>query len=156
MEVKPLMVVLVTAVFALPVTKPNAAEAINEAGVMVCANDKWDEKEIEKGHKLVDYAGPCVNIPDDPAAEKFVEDCKGKYEYLPDESWKGSGTCTLNLKDGHVSASWEEGSHLKEYTYKYTGGDGKYKNAGGGGAYKTDNVTDRFAGGRFKGKMVLP
>jgi hypothetical protein len=29
-------------------------------------NDKWDEREPDKGHKLVDYAGRCLNIPDDP------------------------------------------------------------------------------------------
>ncbi len=133
-----------------------AGKNVSEAGVIVCVNDKWDEKEIEKGHKIADYAGPCVNIPDDPAAEKFVEDCVGKYEFMPDESWKGSGTCTLNLKGGHVTSSWEEGSHLKEYTYKYTGGDGKYKGATGSGTYKTDNLTDRFMGGRFKGNMELP
>lgn len=156
MEFKLLATAVLAAVSTLPATRVNAAQSINEAGVIVCVNDKWDEKEAEKGHKLVDYAGPCVNIPDVPASEKFVEDCTGKYEFMPDESWKGSGTCTLNLKDGHVAASWEEGSHLKEYTYKYTGGDGKYKDASGSGTYKTDNLTDRFAGGRFKGKMVLP
>ena len=57
-------------------------------------NDKWDEKEVEKGHKLVDYAGRCVNVPNDPAAPKVAEDCVGKYEYMPDGSYKGSGTCT--------------------------------------------------------------
>ena len=31
--------------------------------------------------------------------------------------------------------SWEEGSHLKEYTYKNTGGTGKYEGASGGGTY---------------------
>jgi hypothetical protein len=134
----------------------NAGTTIDEKGVLVCVNDKWEEKEIEKGHKIADYAGPCVSIPDDPAAEKFVEDCVGKYEFMPDESWKGSGTCTLNLKGGHVSATWEEGSHLKEYTYTYTGGDGTYKGASGGGTYTTESLTDRFGGGRFKGKMELP
>ena len=29
--------------------------------------------------------------------------------------------------------SWEEGSHLKEYIYKNTGGTGKYEGASGGG-----------------------
>lgn len=150
------MLLVVSAAFLVTGAWAAVAASVNEAGVMVCANDKWEEKEVEKGHKLVDYAGPCVTIPDDAAAEKFVEDCTGKYEFMPDESWKGSGSCTLNLKGGHVTATWEEGSHLKEYTYKYTGGDGKFKGASGGGTYKTENVTDRFAGGRFKGKMELP
>ena len=67
----------------------SAGETINEAGAIACINDKWDEKEVEKGHKLVDYAGRCVHIPDDPAAP-FATDCVGKYEYMPDESWKGT------------------------------------------------------------------
>jgi hypothetical protein len=133
-----------------------AGTSVAETGAMVCVNDKWDEKEIAKGHKLVDYAGPCVNVPDDPAGEKFIENCTGKYEYLPDDSWRGSGTCTLNLKDGKVTAAWEEGSHLQDYTYKYTGGDGKYKGASGNGTYKTEMLSDRFGGARYKGTMSLP
>ena len=46
------------------------------------------------------FAGRCVNIPDNPAAPKCTEDCVAKYEYMPDESWKGSGTCTYNFKSG--------------------------------------------------------
>ena len=49
-------------------------------------NDKWDVKEPEKGHKLVDYAGRYINVPDDAAAPKSAADCAGKYEYMPDES----------------------------------------------------------------------
>jgi hypothetical protein len=67
-------------------------KTINDAGALVYADDKWDEKEPEKGHRLIDYAGRCVNIPDDPAAPKYTGDCVGKYEYMPDGSWKGSGT----------------------------------------------------------------
>lgn len=133
-----------------------AGTSTDESGTLVCVNDKWEEKVLDDGTKVADYAGPCINIPADPAAERFVEDCTGKYEFKPDDTWKGSGTCTLNLKDGHITSAWEEGSDLKEYTYKYTGGDGKYKGAGGSGTYKTDNLSDRFAGGHFKGKMELP
>jgi hypothetical protein len=35
----------------------NAGQTINELGAIACVNDKWDEKEVEKGHKVVDYAG---------------------------------------------------------------------------------------------------
>jgi hypothetical protein len=45
--------------------------------------------EPEKGHKLVDAAMRCVLIPDDPAEPTISQDCVGKYEYMPDESWKG-------------------------------------------------------------------
>jgi hypothetical protein len=46
---------------------------------------------------------------------KSTGDCVGKYEYMPDESWKGDGTCTYTYKGGDkVNLSWEEGSHLKE------------------------------------------
>jgi hypothetical protein len=50
----------------------------------------------------------------------------------------------------------EEGSHLKEYTFKITGGAGKYQGASGGRTYSCENLTDTLCGGRYKGKMVLP
>jgi hypothetical protein len=133
------------------------AETINEAGALACVNDKWDVKEPEKGHKLVDYAGRYVAIPDDPAAPKNTGDCVGKYEYMPDGSWKGAGTCTVTYKGGDtMNESFEEGSHLKEYIYKYTGGTGKYEGASGGGTYFCEQLTDTLAGGTYKGTIELP
>ena len=55
-----------------------------------------------------------------------------------------------------VYDSWEEGSQLKEYTYKTTGGTGKDQGAKGGGTYIYENLTDTLGGARFKGKMELP
>jgi hypothetical protein len=134
-----------------------AGKTINEAGALVCVNDKWDEKEVEKGHKLVDYAGRCVGIPDDPAAPKNTAECVGKYEYMADQSWKGAGTCTTTYKGGGtINESWEEGSHLKEYSYKWTGGTGKYEGASGGGTYTLEELTDTLMGGRYKGTVELP
>ncbi|HEX9752428.1 MAG TPA: hypothetical protein VGA46_03125 [Methyloceanibacter sp.] len=134
-----------------------AGETTNELGALACINDKWDVKEPEKGHKLIDYAGRCIGIPDDPAAPKYTEDCVGKYEFMPDESWKGSGTCTLLFKSGDkMTDSWEEGSHLKESTYKITGGTGKYDGASGGGTYTLEELTDTLLGGRYKGTIQLP
>jgi hypothetical protein len=134
-----------------------AAQTIEEAGALACVVDKWDEKEVEKGHKLVDAADRCIDIPNDPAAPKYSQDCVGKYEYMPDESWKGSGTCTDTYKGGDTKfESWEEGSALKEYTYKITGGTGKYQGASGGGTYIYENLTDTLAGGTYKGKIELP
>jgi hypothetical protein len=52
--------------------------------VNVCVNDKWDEKEIGKDHKVVDCAGRCVKVPAAPTAIKTTEECNGKYEYKPD------------------------------------------------------------------------
>ena len=75
----------------------NAAEPVKDTGAMACFTDKWDTKEPEKGHKLVDYAGRCVLIPDDPAEPTISQDCTGKYEYMPDESWKGSGNLHRQL-----------------------------------------------------------
>jgi hypothetical protein len=135
----------------------SAGETINEAGALACVMDKWDEKEVEKGHKLVDAVARCIDIPNDPTAPKYSQECKGKYEYMPDGSWKASGTCTDTYKDGNTKfETWEEGSHLKEYTYKITGGAGKYQGASGGGTYFYENLTDTLAGGTYKGKVVLP
>ena len=136
----------------------NAGQTINEVGAIACVNDKWDEKEVEKGHKLIDYAGRCVIVPDDPAAPKSTADCVGKYEYMADGSWKGSGTCTKTYKDSgdKLYDSWEEGSHLKENTSKNTGGTGKYEGASGGGTYTMEELTDTLLGGRYKHTIELP
>jgi len=157
MNIKQLFVAVPAALIMLGGGAAKAGQTIDDVGAMACVNDKWDEKEPEKGHKLVDYAGRCINVPTDPAAEKSAGDCVGSYEYMPDESWKGSGTCTYTVKGGDkFSDSWEEGSHLKEYTYKFTGGTGKYQGASGGGTYFYENITDTLAGGTYKGTLQLP
>src|SRR4029078_5978732 len=58
------------ALFIFGTGAANAGQTINEAATMACVNDKWDEKEPEKGHKLVDFAGRCVLVPDAPEATK--------------------------------------------------------------------------------------
>jgi hypothetical protein len=79
----------------------NAGQTINEAGALACVNDKWDVKEPEKGHKLVEYAGRCVSIPDDEQTEPMYSmECVGNYEFMPDESWKGTGTALTRLRVG--------------------------------------------------------
>ena len=136
----------------------NAGNSIDKVGTIVCVNDKWNESEPDKGHKLVDYAGRCVNVPDDPpTTPKSSEECSGNYEYMTDGSWKGTGTCKLTFKGGDkLFESWEEGSRLKEYLFKITGGTGKYQGAGGGGTYLYEGLTDTLSGGRYKGTIVLP
>jgi hypothetical protein len=157
MNLKQLFVTMPTALLLLGPWAAYAGEAIDEAGALACVTDEWNESEPDKGHKLVDFAARCVGIPDDPAAPKYAEDCVGKYEYMPDESWKGSGTCTYTFKGGDkMYDTFEEGSHLKEYSYKITGGTGKYEGASGGGTYMYENLTDTLAGGTYKGKLELP
>jgi hypothetical protein len=136
----------------------NAGQTIKKEGAIACVIDKWDEKEPDKGHKLVVYAGRCINVPDDPAVLPLAaQDCAGNYEYMPDGSWKGAGTCDLTFKGGDkLSETWEEGSHLKDYIFKINGGTGKYDGAKGGGTYFYESVTDTLAGGTFKGTIELP
>lgn len=151
--------VALTAAFVILGSGVAAGQTLNnEAGAIACVNDKWDVKEPEKGHKLVDYAGRCVLIPDDAAAPKSTADCVGKYEYMPDGSYKGSGTCTVKFKEAGdtMTHTWEEGSDLKEYPYKYTGGTGKYEGASGGGTYTMEELTDTLLGGKYKGTVELP
>ena len=100
MKPKHLFLALPAVLFFVGNGVANAGQTINDVGAIACVNDKLDVKEPEKGHKLIDYAGRCVNIPDDPAAPKSTAECVGKYEYMPDESWKGSGTCTYTYKGG--------------------------------------------------------
>ncbi|MDX2307275.1 MAG: hypothetical protein NW216_03450 [Hyphomicrobium sp.] len=145
------------AVVAISSAPAIAGTAVEETGVIVCVSDKWDEKEIAKDHKKVDYAGRCVKVPDDASATKTTEACAGTYEYMPDGSWKASGTCTATQKPGDtLSATWEEGSTLAANPYKITGGTGKFKGAAGGGTYKYDQLTDTLFGGRYSGKIELP
>jgi len=157
MTLKHLFIALPATLIVLAGGVVHAGQTINESGSMALVIDKWDELEPDKGHKLVDYAGRCVGIPDDPTAPKVTCDCIGKYEYIPDGSWKGSGTCTVTFKGGDtLQETWEEGSHLKEYPYKYTGGTGKYEGASGEGTYTSENLTDTLQWGRYKGTIQLP
>ena len=156
MNLKRLFVAVPAALFILGSGVASAGEPKKDTGAMACVNDKWDVKEPEKGHKLVDAAMRCVLIPDDPAEPTISQDCVGNYEYMPDESWKGTGTCTDNYPEGKISLTWEEGSHLKEYTYTKTGGTGKYQGVKGGGTYMYQNLSDTLSGGRYKGTIQLP
>jgi len=143
--------------FLLGSATANAGSTVTEAGALACVIDKWDEKEPDKGHKIADAAVRCVDIPNDPAAPKYTQVCPGKYAYMPDGSWKASGTCTDTYKDGDTKyEEWEEGSALKEYPYKITGGTGKYQGASGDGTYFYENLTDTLSGGTYKGQLVLP
>jgi hypothetical protein len=157
MKLMRLFVAMPAALLILGSGGANAGKTVEEAGALVCVNDKWDEKEMEKGHKLVDAVQRCVDVPDDSAAPKYSQDCTGKYEYLPDGSWKGSGSCTDSYKNGDKKyETWEEGSHLKEYLYKISGGTGRYQGASGGGTYMYESLTDTLFGGKYKGKLELP
>jgi hypothetical protein len=157
MNPKHLFVAVPAALFVLSSGAANAGQSINEAGALACVNDKWNESEPDKGHKLVEYAGRCVSVPDDPAVPKVTCDCVGKYEYMPDKSWKGAGTCTDTYKGGDKTYfTWEEGSDLKEYPYKITGGTGKYEGASGRGTYTYESLTDTLQAGRYKATIELP
>jgi hypothetical protein len=152
-----LLVAIPATILVLGCGTANAGTTIEEAGVIVCVSDKWDEKEQAKGHKVVTYAGRCVKVPDDGTAAKTNEECSGQYEYLPDGSWKANGTCLAKQgKDDTISVTWEEGSDLKQNPYKATGGTGKFKGIGGGGTYKYDQLTDTLFGGRYKSTWELP
>src|SRR5262245_26430851 len=98
MSPKQLFITVPAALFVFSSGPANAGQTINDVGAIACVNDKWDEKEVEKGHKFVDYAGRCVNIPDDSAAPKYTEECVGKYEYMPDESWRPAGLVPTPIK----------------------------------------------------------
>lgn len=101
MKLKLLSIAIPAALIVFTSGTANAGETIKDGpGAIACVTDKWDVKEPEKGHKLVDYAGRCVNIPDDVAAPKSTGDCVGKYEYMPDESWKATGPALTLIRVG--------------------------------------------------------
>lgn len=156
MNRKHLFFALAAALIVLGSGAAKTGQAINEAGAVTCATDKWNETEPEKGHKLVDYAGRCVCVDKNAAVPSRPHDCVGKYEFMPDGSWKGGGTCTSVYKNGNtLNMTFEEGSHLKASVYKITGGTGKYQGASGGGTYVCDSLSDTLCGGRFDGKVEL-
>jgi hypothetical protein len=138
---------------------------LNEStGGLALVVDKWDPKyEVETGHKLVEYAGRGLGIPDDltepPAEGSYV----GTYTIKPDGTWTGAGTGTETFKGGDTTTyTWEESSEFNENTYKYTGGTGKYKGASGGGTYTLyEGVSGGYKpgtlqGSRYRDQIVLP
>jgi hypothetical protein len=54
MNRKTLLTALPAVLLILGTGAANAGKTIEEAGALACVMDKWDEKEPEKGHKLVD------------------------------------------------------------------------------------------------------
>lgn len=157
MKFKQILVVVPTALCVLGHGAANA-KTVEEAGAIACVTDKWDEKEPEKNHKLVDYAGRCVIIPDDASAPKSTEDCVGNYEFMPDETWKGAGTCTRTYKSGDKwFLKWEQGSQIKEGGVStITGGTGQYDGIKGSGTFVLENITDTMQGGTYKKTLELP
>jgi hypothetical protein len=157
MTLKPLFIAVPAALLVLANGVANA-KTVEEAGAIACVTDKWNEKEPEKNHKLVDYAGRCVIIPGDAAEPKSTEDCVGNYEFMPDESWKGAGTCTRTYKSGDKwFLKWEQGSQIKEGGVStITGGTGKYDGIKGSGTFVLENITDTMQGGTYKKKLELP
>ena len=127
--------------------------------------DKWNVSEPEKGHKLVEYAGRGLGIPDDRTEPPAVGSYLGNYEFMPDGSWKGAGIATETFEgEGTTYYTWEEGSTLTENTYKYTGGTGIYEGVSGGGTY---TLYEGVSGGgpytpctlqgcRYKDQIVFP
>jgi hypothetical protein len=157
MNLKHNFVVVAVALVAAGAGSAKAGETIDEAGAIVCVVDKWDEKEAEKGHKLVDYAGRCVKVSNLAGGDKVLEECAGKYEYMPDESWKGLGSCTRIHPGGDKTFdTWEEKSGMKAYPYKVTGGTGKFEGASGGGTYFHESLTDTLSAGAYNGKVMVP
>ena len=92
-----------------------AGKTKDEAGALACVNDKWEEKEPEKGHKVVDYAGRCVLIPDDPAVQKHSRTASETTSTCPTAAGRGPGPAPDYKGGDRGSRTWEEGSQLKEY-----------------------------------------
>src|SRR5262245_21085521 len=79
MRLKHLFFGVSAALFALGCGAAFAGKTVDHAGTIACVVDKWDEKEMAKGHKLAVSVFRCVLIPDDAAAPKVAETCGGHY-----------------------------------------------------------------------------
>ena len=62
MNLKQLFVAVPTTLLILGSGVANAGQTINDVGAIACVSDKWDVKEPEKGHKLIDFAGLRLSI----------------------------------------------------------------------------------------------
>jgi hypothetical protein len=121
-------------------------------GALALVIDKWSVSEPEKGHKVVEYAGRGLGIPDDDTEPPAGGSYMGTYEFKPNGSWHGSGTGTETFKDGSTTEyTWEEGSHLEKGTYKYTRGTGKYEGVSGGGTYTLYEGYEIYKPGTLQG-----
>ena len=134
MNILQLFVATSATLFILGGGVASAGEPKKDTGAMACVNDKWDVKEPEKGHKLVDAAMRCVLIPDDAAnrrsartAQETTNICLTAVGRVPEPA-----RTIIRRKD---VLDMGEGSHLKEYTYTKTSGTGKYQGVKGGGTY---------------------
>lgn len=158
MKFQPLFLAVPAALLVLGSEIARAGNVVEGAGAIACVSDKWDVKEPEKGHKFIDYAGRCIFIPGDAAAEKATQECVGKFEYMPDNSYKASGTCTHTFKGGDKRFhAWEEGTHIAERgRFSITGGTGKLDGVQGSGTYALDELTDTLQGGTYTEKVELP
>ena len=82
---------------------------------------------------------------------------RGKVRVHAGRELEGQRVLHVQLQErGQETDTFEEGSHLKEYTFKITGGTGQYQGASGGGTYTNEELTDTLLGGKYKGQLVLP
>ena len=97
-------------------------------GALALVVDKWNVSEPEKGHKLVEYAGRGLGIPDDLTEPPAVGSYLGNYEFMPDGSWTGAGIATETFKgEGTTYYTWRgglasetpHGKHLQIYRWHW-------------------------------------
>ncbi len=137
----------------------NAGERIESSGYDACIIDVWDELALDEGHSLALYKGRCVTFLDDPSAAGHMStgECAGTYEFMPDESWNGSGYCTWTYRDGDtLFLKFWEGSDMEVSRYDWVGGTGRYAGATGGGTYTGEELTDTLSASRWKEVIELP
>ena len=138
MKFKHVFTVCAAALLVVAAGTANAGERIASSGYDGCVTDLWDVLELDEGHSLALYRGKCVILNDDPSAldHKSIGECAATYEFMPDESWNGSGYCTWTSRDGNkVFLRYWEGSDMEESGYEFIGGNGKFAGAPGEGTY---------------------
>ena len=112
-----------------------AQQKIEEAGIdsMVRDNKVF---ELEKGHLyiLVDEKGVETTNTRSPTHMSVI-DCMGTWELFPDQSYKGSGYCTVTDREGDkLFQSWSDSS-AEGSKFESIGGTGKFEGAKGQGTY---------------------
>jgi hypothetical protein len=98
MNLRHLFVAVLAALIILGTGAANAAQTVNEAGALACVTGKWDEKEVETGHKLVDYAARCVVIPDDAPRRNTPRIASENTSTCPMRPIRAAGPAPLSSK----------------------------------------------------------
>ena len=94
MNLKHLIVAVPATLFVLGNGTANAGQTINEEGAPSARPTSGTSMSRRRDTSWSTTLADALPQRRSRRTEAAPHDCVGKYEYMPDGSWKGSGTCT--------------------------------------------------------------